>query len=155
MRRLFATTFGLLLLGGCTTMDPAPVCNMSRVASQRDLVPGPAMVPDESSPLKEMPLNSVNITDGNIINKLYVRAITAGRTGTGTVKVVAQVVNCTDFPLNAEARTRFVTAAQAPAEPVSAWKRFHLAPHTVEDYSEFSTGAETVDGYLIEMRETK
>lgn len=155
MRHLLATTFGLLLLGGCTTMDPAPRCDMGRISSQRDLVPGPAMVPGESSPLKEMPLNSVNITDEGVINKLYIRAITARRTATGTVEVVAQVVNCTDFPLNAEARTQFFDAAQVPSEPVSAWKRFHLSPRTANAYSEFSMGAQTVDGYMIEMRETK
>jgi hypothetical protein len=155
MRRLLATAFGLLLLGGCTTMDPAPRCDMGRVSSQRDLIPGPAMVPGESSPLKEMPLNSVNITDERILNKLYIRAITARRTATGTVEVVAQVVNCTDFPLNAEARTQFYDAAPAPSEPVSAWKRLHLSPRTSNVYSEFSMGAQTVDGYMIEMRETK
>ncbi len=155
MRRLLATTFGLLLLGGCTTMEPAPFCDMGRVSSQRALVPGPTMVPDESSPLKEMPLNSANITDANIINKLYIRAITARRTGTGTVEVVAQVVNCTDFPLNAEARTQFFDAAKAPSEPVSAWKRFQLPARTVNNYQEFSMGAQTVDAYLIEMRETR
>jgi hypothetical protein len=155
MRRLLASSFGLLLLGGCTTMDPAPYCDMGRINSQRELVPGPAMVPDEKSPLKEMPLNSVNITDPNIINKLYVRAINARRTGTGTVEVVAQVVNCTDFPQNAEARTQFYDSAQVPSEPVSAWKRLHLPPRSNNLYTEFSMGAQSVDAYFIEMRETK
>ena len=155
MRRLFATTIGLLLLGGCTTMDPAPRCDMGRISSQRELVPGPAMVPGENSPLKEMPLNSVNITDEAILNKLYVRAINARRTATGTVEVVAQVVNCTDFPLNAEARTQFYDNAQIPSEPVSAWKRVHLPARTSNLYNEFSMGAQSVDAYLIEMRETK
>ncbi|OAN53698.1 hypothetical protein A6A04_13925 [Paramagnetospirillum marisnigri] len=155
MKRLFAPALGLLLLGGCSGIEPAPHCDMGRVSSQRDLVPGPAMVPDEKSPLKEMPLNSVNITDPAIINKLYVRSISARRTATGTVEVMAQVVNCTDFPLNAEARTQFTDASGAPAEIVSAWQRVHLSPRTIGNYRELSLGDKTVDGYLIEMRETK
>ncbi len=155
MRRLLAPAFGLFLLGGCTTMEPAPHCDMSRVSSQRDLIPGPAMVPGETSPLKEMPLNSVNIADPGILNKLYIRAISARRTATGTVEIIAQVVNCTDFPLNAEARTQFYDSAQAPSEPVSAWQRFHLSPRTISSYRELSMGDKTVDAYMIEMRETK
>jgi len=155
MKRLLVPAFGLLLLGGCASLDPAPHCDMSRVASQRDLVPGPAMVEDEKSPLKEMPMNSVNITDPNIIRKLYVRSIAARRTETGTVEVVAQVVNCTDFPQNAEARTQFYATDGAAAEPVSAWRRMQLAPRTSNTYRELSLGDKSVDGYMIEMREGK
>ncbi len=155
MRRLLASTLGLVLLGGCANMEPAPYCNMSQVSSQRDLVPGPAMVPGETSPLKEMPMNSVSITDPGILHKLYIRAIAARRTATGTVEVIAQVVNCTDFQLNAEARTQFYDGAGAPSEPVSAWQRFHLSPRTTNSYRELSMGDKTVDGYMIEMRETK
>jgi hypothetical protein len=150
-----ALVSGLLLLAGCTTMEPGPKCDMGRVNSQRELVPGPAMVEGSSSPLKEMPANSVSMVDPDIINKLYVRTIAARRTASGTVEVAAQVVNCTDYPLNAEARTQFTTSAGTPAEPVSAWRRFHLPAHTINTYSEFSLGTEAVDGYLIEMRETK
>lgn len=146
---------GLLLLGGCAGLDPAPQCDMDRIASQRELVPGPAMVPGWSSPLKEMPMNSVSITETILLHKLHVRAIDVQRTGTGTVEVLAQVVNCTDFPQNAEARTQFFDGAQVPSESASAWKRLHLPPHTTVAYQELSIGAKSVEGYMIEMRETK
>lgn len=155
MKALLASSVALVLLGGCAPMEPAPFCDMSRVASQRDLVAGPAMVQGETSPLKEMPMNSVNITDPAILSKLYIRAINARRTPGGTVEVVAQVVNCTDFPLNAEARTQFFDNTQAPSEPVSAWQRIHLPPRTSNRYRELSIGDKNVDGYMIEMRETK
>ncbi|CAA7626319.1 hypothetical protein [Magnetospirillum sp. SS-4] len=155
MRAFLAPLLGLLLLGGCSGMEPAPHCDMGRVSSQRDLVPGPAMIPGEPSPLKEMPLNSASIIDANIINKVHVRAITARRTATGTVEVVAQVVNCTDFPLNAEARTQFYDGALSPSEPASAWRRLALPARAVTGYHEFSIGAQTVEHYLIEMRETR
>lgn len=155
MRASLAPLLGLLLLGGCSGMEPAPHCDMGRISWQRELVPGPAMVPGEPSPLKEMPLNSVSIIDANIINKVHVRAINARRTPTGTVEVVAQVVNCTDFPLNAEARTQFYDGAQVPSEPVSAWRRMPLPARATTAYREFSTGAQSVEHYLIEMRETR
>lgn len=153
MKRIAVSALGLLLLGGCASLDPAPHCDMARVASQRDLVAGPAMVEGEKSPLKEMPMNSVTITDPNIIRKLYVRSIAARRTETGTVEVVAQVVNCTDFAQSAEARTQFYAADGAAAEPVSAWRRLQFSPRTSTTYRELSLGDKGVDGYMIEMRE--
>ena len=50
-------------------------------------------------------------TPKNVINKLYVRSVGAQRTATGTVKVYSQIINCTDYPLNVEARTQFETRA--------------------------------------------
>lgn len=158
MKRQILPAFSLLLpmgllLGGCASLEPAPVCDMGRVASQRELVAGPATVDGSSSGLKEMPMNSVSINDPNIIRKLMVRSIAARRTATGTVEVVAQVVNCTDFPLSAEARTQFYGTDQAPVEPVSAWHRLQLGPHSTNSYRELSLGTKDVDGYMIEMRE--
>lgn len=135
--------------------EPAPVCNMSAISAQRQLVAVPSLLPQGASPLIEMPLNSVNITDFSIINKVYVRAVNARRTPTGTVEVYSQVINCTDFPLNAEARAQFYDAAQAPSEPVSAWKRFALPPRSSNTYRESSIGTQSAQYYMIELRETK
>ncbi len=149
-----ATTGCLLLLNGCV-QEPAPMCNMAGIAAQRQLVAMPAMLPGQPSPLIEMPLNSVNITDFAIMNKVFVRTANARRTPTGTVEVIAQVINCTDYPLNAEARTQFYDAAQVASEPVSAWKRFNLPPRSSNTYRESSIGTRTVDYYMVEMRETR
>lgn len=146
----------VVLLAACTqTQEPAPICNMGAISSQRQLVAAPSPVPDGKSPLIEMPLNSVNITDYAIINKVYVRAANARRTPTGTVEVYSQVINCTDFPLNAEARTQFYDTAQTPSEPVSAWKRFPLPPRSSSTYQELSIGTQNAAYYMIELRETK
>jgi hypothetical protein len=144
----------LLLLAGCT-QEPAPICNMAGIAGQRQLVAVPSALPDQPSPLLEMPLNSVNVSDFAIINKVYVRTVNARRTPTGTVEVFSQIINCTDYPLNAEGRTQFYDTAQAPSEPVSAWKRFNLPPRTSNTYRESSIGAKAVQYYMIELRETK
>jgi hypothetical protein len=141
-------------LSACV-QEPAPICNMSAISAQRQLVAVPSLLPQGQSPLIEMPLNSVNITDFAIINKVYVRAVNARRTPTGTVEVYSQIINCTDFPLNAEARVQFYDSAQAPSEPVSAWKRFPLAPRTSNTYRENSVGTGSAQYYMIELRETK
>jgi hypothetical protein len=145
----------LLTLAGCaTTQEPASICNMSAIAAQRQLVAAPAHTPGQESPLLEMPLNSVNITDVAIINKVYVRTVNARRTPTGTVEVWSQIVNCTDYPLMAEARTQFFDGTQYPSEPVSAWKRIALDPRTSNTYREMSIGSgDKVSYYMVELRE--
>lgn len=159
MKTMIFTLAGLAgagLLAGCAQVqEPAPMCNMAGIAAQRQLVALPAAAPGEPSPLMEMPLNSVSITDFTVINKLYVRQVTAQRTPTGTVKVISQVINCTDYPLNVEARTQFYDQGQAPSEPVSAWKRLNLAPRTLNTYSESSIGAKNVAYYMVELKETR
>ncbi|HLO75107.1 MAG TPA: hypothetical protein VK196_01465 [Magnetospirillum sp.] len=147
---------GITALAGCSQVqEPAPICSMAGIAAQRQLVALPAAAPGEPSPMLEMPLNSISITDYTVINKLFVRQVSAQRTPTGTVKVVGQIVNCTDFPLNVEARTQFYDQGQTPSEPVSAWKRLNLAPRTFNTYSESSTGTHTVQYYMVELKETR
>lgn len=142
-----------LSVSACQQMEPASICDMSAIASQRTLVSVPAAIPGGDSPLQEMPLNSVSITDHKIINKVYVRSVNARRTPSGTVELYAQVINCTDHPLQAEARTQFYDAGQAPAEPVSAWKRLYLPPRTSNTYRELSLGTTNIHAYMVEMRE--
>lgn len=157
--RTYAAGLGILALFavlGCSQMqEPAPVCNMDGIARQRQLVALPAAAPGDPSPLIEMPLNSVNTTDFNVMNKLFIRQVRAQRTATGTVAVAATVVNCTDYPLNIEARTQFLDNAQAASEPVSAWKRVHLQPRTYNTYGENSIGTSQVQHYMVELKETR
>ncbi|MBI3446141.1 MAG: hypothetical protein HY055_12465 [Magnetospirillum sp.] len=150
-----AATLGLLLLSACSSTGPAPVCNMSGIDAQRQLVEVPADGIFSSSPLKELPMNSVAITDETIANKVFVRAVNARRTATGTVEVVSQIINCTDYPLNAEARVQFYDKTKVASEPVSAWRRFNLPARTSNTYQELSIGTESVEYYMVEMRETR
>lgn len=153
---LLAGLAAITALAGCSQVqEPAPMCNMSGIAAQRTLVALPAAAPGEASPLLEMPLNSVSITDYTVINKLFVRNVVAQRTPTGTVKVVSQIVNCTDFPLNLEARTQFYDQSQVPSEQASAWKRFPAPPRSLSTYSESSLGTKNVQFYMVELRETR
>ena len=158
MKSVFVTLAGMAgiaALASCAQVqEPAPVCNMAGISAARQLVALPG-APGEPSPLTEMPLNSASITDYNVINKLFVRQITAQRTQTGTVRVVSQIINCTDYPLNIEARTQFYDQAQVPGEPASAWKRLNLAPRTSNTYSESSIGTKNVAFYMVEVKETR
>lgn len=151
-----AGTAGLIALAGCVQVqEPAPICNMSAIAAQRQLVALPAAVPGEASPLLEMPLNSVSILDHAIMQKVFVRSVSSRRTPTGTVEVVSQVVNCTDYPLNLEARTQFYDPGQTASEPVSAWKRFAMPARSSNTYRESSLGTRNAAFYMVEMRETR
>ncbi|MBF0560758.1 MAG: hypothetical protein HQL37_01830 [Alphaproteobacteria bacterium] len=153
MKAVAVMTLGLV--AGCSSpaIEPAPVCNMEAMAKQRQLVAVPPNQSGEVSPLHESPLNAVNITDFAVTDKVYVRAVSAKRTPTGTVEVNSQIINCTDYPLHVEARTHFFDAKQAPSEPVSAWQRVYLDPRTTNAYHEQSTGTDSTQFYLVEVRE--
>ncbi len=143
-------------LAGCAQVqEPAPICNMAGINASRTLVALPAAAPDAPSPLMEMPLNSVSVVDHAIIQKVFPRQVTARRTPTGTVEVVTQIVNCTDHPLNVEARTQFYDGAHTASEPVSAWKRFAMPARSSNTYRESSIGAKNVNFYMVELRETR
>lgn len=143
----------LLLLSGCTVaVEPRPVCDFTPMLTQAP--PAEALlVPPIPGTMTPMPLNTVNITDVGITNKVLVQAVRARRTDTGTVEVWSRVMNCTDFPLQVEGRVQFMDKAQAPIEPTSAWQRVYLPPRTVGVYSEKSISTNDAATYLIELRE--
>lgn len=142
------------LAGGCAdlTMHPAPQCDYNAVKAAAP-PPGPILVPAIPGSVTPMPLNAVNVTDGAISNKVMVQATNARRLEGGDVEAFARVVNCTDYPLQLEARTHFLDAGQVDAEPVTAWSRVFLQAHSLASYSVRSTAGGGVESYLIELRE--
>ena len=151
-----AALAGALALASCTAYEPYPVCDFSAYQSfGLDQAPptGPALVSPVPGALQPMPLDTVNVTDRDILRKVLVQSVAARRTETETVQVSAKLVNCTDHALQVEGRTHFYDAAQGEAEPVSAWQRLMLSPRTVTTYSERSVGADQVTSYLVELRE--
>lgn len=147
-----------LLVAACadTQREPRPVCDFEayEIALQNPPT-GEVLVPPSPGTITDMPLNTVNITDVAITNKVIVQATNASRTETGQVEVWARIVNCTDFTLHVEGRTNFLTATQAPAEPVTAWNRVILPARSISTYSAKSIAGERVATYLIELREGK
>jgi hypothetical protein len=151
---------GLLLVGvsviaaGCVSaaIEPRPICDFNALMAHPQS-PSPAVVSAAPSPLTEMPLNSVNITDVMITNKVMVQAVNARRNPSGTLEVWTRIANCTDFPLQIEGRTHFLDQTQAPVEAESAWNRVHLAPRSYGVYRESSTRTADVHHYYVEIRE--
>lgn len=161
MRRTIGLLASVLVIGlgatGCQTVaariEPTPICNFNALMAAPPGAPAPAQVPAAPAALTEMPLNSVNITDIAITNKIMVQSASARRTPTGTIEVWTRVVNCTDFPLQIEGRTHFLDEGQAPVEEVSAWGRVFLSPRSYGVYKESSTDIARVRFYYVEIRE--
>lgn len=131
---------------------PAPQCDFRAIKNQGS-VQGPVLVPQVPGSAATMPLNAVNIMDAAITNKIVVQSTNARRDADGNVEVFARLVNCTDYPLQLEARTHFLDNGQTDAEPTTAWARLHSPPHGLVGYTTRSTVGSIVESYLIEVRE--
>ena len=156
VRGLYLLFFVLMafLIAGCQAVPPSIQCDF-RTMQPQAVPTGPVLVspiPGSITPIM-IGLNGVNITDGTISNKVMVQATNAKRLETGNVEVFARIVNCTDYPLQVEARTHFLDARQVDAEPMTAWNRIYLSARSIGSYSDRSTAGTAVESYLIELRE--
>ena len=144
-----------LALAACqqtARVAPGPQCDFRPIAAGAP-AQGPVLVPQVPGAATPMPLNAVNIMDAAITNKVLVQSTNARREANGDVSVFARFVNCTDFPLQLEARTHFLDGGQIDAEPVTAWTRLHAPPHSLTGYTTRSTAGAAVESYLVEVRE--
>jgi hypothetical protein len=147
---------GAVAVGACAnTVAPGPQCDFGAYNQQRAEAAdsGPVMVPQTPGTISDIPLNAVNVTDPAITNKILVQSTNAERLPAGQVQAYTRMVNCTDFALQVEGRTHFLDAAQAQAEPPTAWQRVYLPPHTIATYQATSTGTDGVETFYIELRE--
>jgi hypothetical protein len=113
---------------------------------------GPAIVSGIPGTMTPIALNSIQIIDKNIAKKILPQAVFARRTDTGTLEVMARLINCTDYPQEVLVRTSFMDPDQFPAEPETAWQRVFLQPRSTAVYSEMSTSMD-IGYYLIEVDE--
>lgn len=111
-----------------------------------------SQIPGAFSPI---PLDQIQILEPNLAKQVAIQSAAAGRTVTKTVQVQARVVNCTDAPIQLEARTHFFAPTGASNEPISAWKRIYVPQRGLGVYEEFSMGTVMADKFLIEMRTAK
>jgi hypothetical protein len=153
---------GLVGLAGCTaTLPQAPAWLAGPVAQTVQCQPARAPQPAPQGPAlvqqaygtahTPIPANAVLFTHEGLAAHVAVQGLFAGRTEAGTVEVSARLVNCTDQPVALRARTSFLAASTAPAEPASAWQPVFLAPRATAVYQERSLGRERVASYLIEI----
>jgi hypothetical protein len=147
---------GVFLLSACAdshmVVEPRPVCDFRPLVSSQPIAEA-ALVPSLPGTISVMPLNTVNITDVSITNKIMVQAVSVKRMVTGSIEVWSRIVNCTDFPLQIEGRTMFMNRAKGPVEPPSAWQRVYLPARTIGTYQEKSITRDGIQNYLIEIRE--
>lgn len=86
-------------------------------------------------------------------SKIAVESTDSKRSPTGTLEVWAVIRNRTDHPLQIEGRAQFFDADKASSENPTAWKRVMLPAQAVATYREFSTKAQGVNYYYVEIRE--
>jgi hypothetical protein len=138
---------GAVLLGGCAQQ---PLAEGAKVARRVD---------DAIAPDARIQYDQVVILDRSLQNdragKLAVERQGARRTPTGTVKVIAQFRNRTDFNQAIEARVSFFDNEFVPVEKPSAWSRIILSPNGTGSYEESSTMTSDVAHYLVEVREAR
>ena len=138
---------GAVLLGGCAQQ---PLAEFAKVARRVD---------DAIAPDARIQYDQVVILDRSLqsdrAGKLAVERQGARRTPTGTVKVIAQFRNRTDFNQAIEARVSFFDNEFVPVEKPSAWSRIILSPNGTGTYEESSTMTSDVAHYLVEVREAR
>lgn len=139
---------------GLTEVHPKMGCDLNPVRSLGSAhYPGPTLVSALPGGVTDIPLNTVNITDRAITNKIVVHAAWGERTPVGSLRASARLVNCTDYPLQIEGRTHFLDAQHRPVEHPTAWRRVHLEPRSIADYSAVSTAGAGAVNFLIDVRE--
>jgi hypothetical protein len=145
MKRTLAIA-ALMLLAACRTPSPEG----AQVGVRVD---------DSSAPTARVMYDQVVILDKALqsmkAGKIAVESQGAHRTPTGTLRVVAQLRNRTDFPQVLEARTSFFDRGFLPTESASGWNRVHLDPNGIGTYQESSVGADNVAHYYVEVREAR
>ncbi len=116
-------------------------------------------VDDKLAPDARMQYDQVVILDRSLqgvkAGKIAVESQGSRRTPTGTLKVIAQLRNRTDFTQAIEARVSFYDSGYAPVDKTSAWQRVVLDANGVGVYEGSSTLAAQVAHYLVEIREAR
>lgn len=116
-------------------------------------------VDDKLAPDARIQYDQVVILDrslqGTKAGKIAVESQGSRRTPTGTLKVIAQLRNRTDFTQVIEARVSFYDSGYAPVDRASAWNRIVLDANGVGVYEGSSTLTSQVAHYLVEVREAR
>lgn len=146
---------GLALTSACGTTPQTGMrttsCNASVLGNGSVPANGvlDAQIPGSFTPI---PLDQIQILDPTLVPQVMIQSAGSARTTTQTMHVMARMVNCTDQPIQVEARTHFIAASGASNEPISAWKRIYIPQRALGVYEEFSMGTVMADKFLIEMR---
>ena len=148
-------TFALLIVATASLsacQAPAPV--VSQEGAQFGV-----RVNDPNAPNARIQYDQVVILDKSLQNsqagKLAIEAQGARRNATGTLNVIVQLRNRTDFPQVVEARVSFFDSGFVPTEKVSGWSRIHLEANGIAAYQESSIAAGMAAHYYVEIKEAR
>lgn len=136
------------LLAGCQTPEPLP--EGAKVARRVD----DAMAPDARIHYDQVVILDRSL-QGVKAGKIAVESQGARRNPTGTLRVIAQLRNRTDYTQAIEARVSFYDAGYVPIDRSSAWNRIILDANGVGVFEESSTLTSQVAHYLVEVREAR
>jgi hypothetical protein len=147
MKKLALGACAMLMLAACQTPPNPEGAQMG------------VRVNDASAPNARIQYDQVVIIDKVLQNsqtgKIAIETQGARRSATGTLNVIVQLRNRTDYKQVLEARTSYFDAGFAPTEKPSAWHRIHMDPNGIASYQESSMGAANVAHYYVEVREAR
>lgn len=156
--RTLGTAVTVALLASCATPQSGvrpqsvPACDY-KALERGSRAEGPAIVALAYDSVSRIPLNAVSMGDDGIYKSIIIQSLNSERSATGTVKVMARFMNCTESPLQVRMRTSFLRGpaeSAMPSEPVSAWRTVFFQPRSLTVYEELSMSRE-VDYFLIEV----
>jgi hypothetical protein len=146
MKRMIVGACALLLLAACQSPSPEGAQMGVRVN-------------DAKAPNARIMFDQVVILDkalqSNEAGKIAIESQGTRRTPTGTLSVIVNVRNRTDYPQVLESRVSFFDSAFAPTEKTSGWTKIHLEPNGIGNYQESSIATGNVAHYYVEIREAR
>lgn len=143
-----------LMLAGCSTPNARPQAMLKcdyKALKANALTGGPALTSTVYGSIKDIPADAVLMSDATLYRSVIVQQLSTQGTAGGTVQVNARLANCTGAGMSVRARTAFLDAGMAPAEPVSAWRTVFLPPGGMAVYQESSFSAGKAAHYYIEL----
>lgn len=142
----------VLAVGGCAAPPPTAVvqCSWPHAAAPA----GDALVALAYDAMTPIPVDAVQFTDEALAHQVVVQQLSAHRTPTNTVQVMARLVNCTDAPIVVGSRLHFMDANHVPVEDVSVWQRVVLRPRAMGQLQESSL-SRGVEHYVVELRDER
>jgi PBP1b-binding outer membrane lipoprotein LpoB len=149
-----AVLIALVLAGCSSTPNARPQTLLKcdyKALKANAITGGPALTSMAYGSVRDIPADAVLISDAGLYNSVIVQQLGTQRTAGGTVQVSARLANCTGAAMSVRARTAFLDAGMAPAEPVSAWRTVFLPAGDMAVYQESSFSVDKAAHYYIEL----
>ena len=127
-----------------------PQCDFRAYQEALQNTSGFTLVPMVVGSSATIPLDSVLVNSPELGKKVVPIATGGERLPNRTLNVFARIQNCTDEPVNLQARASFYDAMNADAEAPTAWTTIFIPPNSRGMYETSSLSADAAS-YLIEL----